>query len=798
MDRISATLEPSKQDQTQSLGELLGLKHESQKARRGVQGSEPEQFPLQRLIVRVQVTGDCSVTTLEQHYRNHNDFPIDVVHTMPIPANGALTAFEIRAGEKWVRGDCRKTADARAAFESAKSQGRTAALIEQERDDIQTLQLANIAAGSEIIVKITLIERLRVDAGRFEVRVPTTIATKYVPGFPEGYNGTGSTPDTDQAPDASRITPQVRLGGTTPLYFELRVDGHITEAQGSVALDCDRQLPGVTSITLAPLDAGTSCDRDIVVQFWSRESDTAVRAYGDGEHVMVVVDPPATRAHKQELPREAVYLLDCSGSMQGDNFKLAQSALKKSLKLLEPNDTFELIAFANEYSKFSDNPKSAKPDELKEAYKWIDRLSADGGTELHAPLAEVLTCKPTITQSLGEGTIRTVLLITDGAIGNDAMIFQLAQGLNPSTRLYVIGIGCTPSTTFLSRLARICGGTYLAVDSSKASLKEIENFDAAMSGPIARGLAVDGQLLQHKLDLFAGRSSSFIFKGSLASVRVSSESGGKLGECAVLPTAMPLGTLWARDEIMRLEDQCAGFPMKSKALDEQIERLGVQYQLQTRLTSFVAIDESGKVHGESIEVVQPNEERRSECFDSIGSGLLAEDSLDEECFPSRMRRTQIGDGACHQIRARRQIVTQGIELEEISSKLTAQLRLAIYTEELSQSNDDGQLMQMIRRFLLQELLCSGSSIPSVKRRLLPILAAGTSTQDPVSKDRAKLCQDFIRAIESIGYKTDTKNLLLLPDDLWKQIIPDIAVLLQCRAIYSASIGELVISEDEVL
>ena len=786
MNRIEASLESfGNQSQSQSLGELLGIKHQSGKSKRGDTSCEQEQFPLQRLVVRVQVTGDCSVTTLEQHYRNHHDFTIDVVHTMPIPADGALTAFEIRAGEKWVRGDCRKTADARAAFESAKSQGQTAALIEQERDDIQTLQLANIASGSDIIVKITLIERLRVDAGRFEVRVPTTIATKYVPGFPEGYIGTGSSPDTDQAPDASRITPHVRLGGATPLYFELRVDGHITEAQGSVALDCDRQIPGVTVITLAPLDFDTSCDQDIVVRFWSRATDTTVRAYGNGEHVMVVVDPPATRERKQELPREAVYLLDCSGSMQGENFQIAKSALKNSLMLLAPNDTFELIAFANEHIKFAENPKSANPVNVKAAYEWIDQLHANGGTELHAPLAEILKSKPTTAQSLAEGSIRTVLLITDGAIGNDAMIFNLAHTMNTSTRLYVIGIGCAPSMAFLSRLARICGGTYLAVDLSNDSQKEIENFDAAMSGPIARGLSVDGTKLNRKVDLFMGRSSSFIIKGSLASVRVSSESGGQLGECAVLPTSMPLGALWAREEIMRLEDQCAELPEKSEEFDLQIESLGVLYQLQTRLTSFVAIDESGKIHGESMEIIQPTEE-----VCSMRHALLhSRSSLHYErtCqidFSLRKR----GTGQRLSDFMRSDSDSQDSHLQGSWSTLIAQLQLAIKAGDLLfKSNGSGQLIQLIRRFLLKELKSNGSSIRSVKGRLLTILAKGTSSShDSTAKDDAKLCQDFVHAIETIGFATESANLLKLPDDLWEKVILDLAVLQKCRADHSAS------------
>ena len=139
--------------------------------------------------------------------------------------------------------------------------------------------------------------------------------------------------------------------------------------------------------------------------------------------------------------------------------------------------------------------------------------------------------------------------------------------------------------------------------------------------------------------------------------------------------------------------------------------------------------------------------------------------------------------------------SQDSHLQGSWSALIAQLQLAIKAGDLLfKSNGSGQLIQLIRRFLLKELKSNGSSIRSVKGRLLTILAKGTSSShDSTAKDDAKLCQDFVHAIETIGFATESANLLKLPDDLWEKVILDLAVLQKCRADHSASNVQGIIS-----
>ena len=235
MTVIPATI-PEPERTTRRLGELLGLptagsRESSQRPER-----EARPLPLVAVKVRARIVADCAVTELEERFANASTQPMDVTHTIPLPADGAVVAFEISAGERVARGRCKRTEEARADFADAARRGKTAAFLDSVRDDVHVVNLANVPPKSEIVVRLTIVERLRVDDGRFEYRFPTTISPKFVPGDSTGHDGHGTSPDTDRAPDASRLTPPVRLDGGTLLDLEIALPDHVTDLGASMPL----------------------------------------------------------------------------------------------------------------------------------------------------------------------------------------------------------------------------------------------------------------------------------------------------------------------------------------------------------------------------------------------------------------------------------------------------------------------------------------------------------------------------------------------------------------------------------
>ncbi len=611
MSRLLATIQASAIGtgaSTRTLGELLGMRTTSTRK------TAAKPFPLIKVVARTQIVGDCASTTIEEHYANPHKHPMDVTHTIPLPANGAVIAFSITAGERNVKGVCKKTAEARADFDSAKSRGKTAAIVESVRDDIHAIRLTNVPPKTAVIVCMHIVERLRVDDGRFEFRLPTTISQKFVPGDAIGHEGEGTSPDTDHAPDASRLTPPIRLEGGTQLDFEIALAAGATDIASSLALTREDDADG--TIRLRPA-AGATCDRDIVVRSWARGNDAITRAYTDGKRTLVVVDPPARRKSELESPREAVFVLDRSGSMEHGRLESAKRALTRALAGLTSRDTFSIIAFDTAVEMFSPKPVAVTKAALTKARSWLAAIDARGGTESIPALTAACV------GSVAANFVRTVLFLTDGDVANDSEILELTRQFDPATRLFVVGIGMAPSTALLERLARLGGGTHTFIGDDDDVEAEITRFEGAFAGPIASALGETNARSRGSHDLFAGRAAVFFLDGDRTHVTVDSADGRFNAQCTVQRTTMPLGALWARDRVKELEDRIISHPRDRGVLEPEIAALGVEHQLQTRLTSFVAVDEQSQVEGEAIEIVQPVDEVES-------SRVVAQRSLNHQ------------------------------------------------------------------------------------------------------------------------------------------------------------------------
>lgn len=578
------------------LGELLGLGTPAED--QGSVASEPLPFPLVEVSVRAAIAGDCAVTELEERFANQHEGPLDVQHTFPLPPGGAVVSFEVVAGGRSVRGACKRLEQAKACFESARTRGKTAAIIESVRDDVHVVSLANVPPRTPVIVKMTIIERLRCDEGRFEYRFPTAISPKFVPGAANGHDGDGTSPDTDRAPDASRLTPPIRLAGGTPLHFEITVPEDLAEISGSI--EFDREPAGAGLVRLRPR-AGLTCRGDLLVRTSSRGAASEVRAYTDGERTLVVVDPPARRKPELETPRIATFVMDRSGSMEGPRLLAARSAVARAIRGLGPNDLFEIHAFDHRVETFSTGPVHASPDRIAAAERWLGTIDAHGGTETLPALRNAVRNPPP------PGTVRTVLLVTDGAVGNDREVLEFTRSLEPATRLFTIGIGRAPALALVDRLARLGGGTSLFIEDSADIGSEISRFESALAGPMACGLSEAGSGAAAVRDLFAGRSAMFFIDGPRDRVRVASVDGRFTGGCEVRPSPMPLGALRAHERITELEDQIVANPDDREVLERQIVELGERFGIQTRLTAFVAVDENSQVDGDAIRIVQPVE-----------------------------------------------------------------------------------------------------------------------------------------------------------------------------------------------
>jgi Ca-activated chloride channel family protein len=379
-----------------------------------------ESVPLVHTDVTLDVRGLAAAATVTQQYVNSGAEPIEAVYVFPLPHDAAVYDMEIRVGNRLIRSVIREREEAKRVYESAKSEGKRAALVEEERPNIFTASVANLMPGDHIDVRLRYVQPLRWEDGRIRLVFPMVVGPRYIPGTQAvGHDGTGWAMDTDAVPDASRVTPIVRHPDSRPGHdISLSVDldagfefGPINSVSHAITV---RRLPdGRQHIELA--SGATIPNKDFVLEVQQAESKQPKAALflspepGSGDTYFQLSAFPPTVQPTKRLPVEMLYLIDISGSMAGTSITQAREALLQALDRLGPNDRFGIIAFNNFHYEFASEPLTATTENLAAARRFVQHLEAGGGTEMLPALLHLMQKLET------SGYLRHIILLTDGA-----------------------------------------------------------------------------------------------------------------------------------------------------------------------------------------------------------------------------------------------------------------------------------------------------------------------------------------------------------------------------------------------
>ncbi|MDP2315119.1 MAG: VIT domain-containing protein [Pseudomonadota bacterium] len=563
-------------------------------------GGQERPLPLRDVKVRARVVGDCARIEVNQRYANPYDTALEAIHLFPLPEDGAVTEMELRAGDLVVRADCRERKEAEATFAAARDAGHRAALLTAERADIHTLRVTNLPPRTEVVVRMVIVQRLDTVDGRTQLRFPTTIAPRYLPGTATGHEGPGILPDTDHVPDASRLQPPVLVGAGAKLDLEVHILGAVRTVESS--LHVAKVTLDDHSVRVAP-KGGATVDRDFILTWTTAAADrTDTRAFTDGAYTLVVVQPPGSVV-PAALPRDAVFVVDISGSMDGGKMEAAKRALVGALHGLLPGDRFRIVAFDDKVEHFRSGFATYDDASLVAADAWVARLAPRGGTEMLPAIQSALE------GDTPQGRLRTVLFITDGQAHNEQELVAAVANRRGQARFFSLGIDTAVNGALLGRLARVGGGTCelcAPTDDIEAVIARIE---ARFGMPLAEGVRVEGGEAAGPAEhvLFAGRPVTVLLRGAPDKVRISGRTTGAAlaAEVAPAPVDFPLGALWGRERVADLEDRIALRPFEEEALRGEILRVALEHHIASRFTAFVAVETSLRTTGERVEVVQP-------------------------------------------------------------------------------------------------------------------------------------------------------------------------------------------------
>ena len=416
--------------------------------------------------VKISVSGMVARAIVAQQFKNDSPDWVEGTYVFPLPENAAVDRLRMRVGERLIEGQIRERAQARAEYEAARDRGNRASLVEQERPNVFTSSVANLGPGETLTVEIEYQQTLRYEDAAVSLRFPTVVAPRYIPGKPqsETSKGSGWAADTNEVLDASRITPPVAAEGEAPrnpltLHVELDAGFPVSEVKSRYhAVNVEKREDNRYEVSLAvgPFPA----DRDFELVWHplagAQPRGSLFRETRDGEtHLLLTIFPPVgSQATEKRLPREAVYVIDTSGSMQGASMDQAKQALQLALRQLTRADRFNVIQFNSVTDTLFASPREASEKNLEAARRYVDKLHATGGTEM-APAVRAALDAPA-----KEGFLRQVVFMTDGSVGNEDELFKLIQKKLGRSRLFTVGIGSAPNSHFMTKAAQLGRGSF--------------------------------------------------------------------------------------------------------------------------------------------------------------------------------------------------------------------------------------------------------------------------------------------------------------------------------------------------
>jgi Ca-activated chloride channel family protein len=613
--------------------------------------------PLKHTHVEVEISGFVSSVRVRQTFHNPLDRKIEALYVVPLPSEAAVHELAMTVGGRRIVGQVKPRDDARAAYEAARAAGHVAGLLDQERPNIFTQALANIEPGAQVDIELSYVETLRYDDGVFEFVFPMVVGPRYMPGSPSGKQGTGWAPDTTKVPDASRISPPVARPGWRAghdIGLTVRIDAGLPLAElHSVLHEVEVARDGVGRATVTLTQRTEIPNKDFILRY-----RTATEAIGDaflthtderGTFFMLMLQPPRTVRPEQAVPKELIFVIDRSGSMSGFPIEKAKETMRLAIERLNPHDTFNLLSFSGGTGRCFAGPVPNTPANRAAALKYLADLSGSGGTEM----------VPAIREALGGAhdaeRLRVVAFMTDGYVGNDLEIVDAVRRRAGTARVFAFGIGNAVNRFLLDGIAHAGRGAVEYVTLESQADGAVNRFQGRIHTPLLTDITIDWDALASAEvypkvlpDLFSdqpimvhGRLQGPADAGIV--LRGRTAAGPLTRKIHLRSPAEPvqhaaLASLWARAKVKeRLQQDYAAlqhgtFP---EALRREITALGVEFQLVTQFTSFVAVEEmTVTVGGEPVTVTVPVDIPEGVRYEGVFGQAMAYASAENRPMPA--------------------------------------------------------------------------------------------------------------------------------------------------------------------
>lgn len=598
--------------------------------------------------VVVDVAGEIARVTVRQHFRNPTDAWLEGVYVFPLPDRSAVDRLTMKIGERTVEGRILEREEAEAVYRRAAQEGRHASLLTSARPNVFSTAVANIGPGQEITIEIGYQDRTEFRDGRWQYRFPMAVAPRYTPDaapklvavpprieapWPRRRDIAQRDEETTRKEPGRDLLGPVRRpedGPANTVSLAVLLDAGVALADivsPGHAIDVTREGDARAVVTLG--EGVVPADRDFVLE-WTPAAAAAPQVGLFAEevhgatHLAVNLLPPAESEWPgSERPRDLLLILDKSGSMSGPAMEQAKQAVALAIRRLGPGDRFDLIAFDDQAARLFGRLRRVDDASRAEALRALDRLEADGGTEMSGAL-DLAFDEGADGDVPDDSRLRQIVFVTDGAVSNERELFDMIAARLGEARLFTVGIGSAPNGFFMRRAAEAGRGTYTFIDGPTRVDDEMTALLRKLERPALTDIELHWDVDAARRpevhparipDLYMGEPVAFAVRlpgrpldtldGTLSlSGRIDGRPWSASLDLAQAEPARGVAAIWARAEIDELLAPRADADARPEEIRFRVVKTATAYGLVTRYTSLVAVDDQAVARPEGEDMTQ--------------------------------------------------------------------------------------------------------------------------------------------------------------------------------------------------
>jgi Ca-activated chloride channel homolog len=620
---------------------------------------ETDVLPLKETSASVNIVGVIADVTVRQKYVNSGMNTLEAIYTFPLSTKAAVYAMKMTIGKRTITARISEKEKARRDYNKAKTEGNRVSLLEQNRPNVFTMNVANIAMNDTIVVELKYTELLVPENGVYSFVYPTVVGPRY-----------SNKTKTEAGIDGQFVnTPYTKEGESSTYKFN--IDIKINSGIPIQDVTCTTHKIRVTHPDLYTasiiLDKNESNggNRDVILNYSLQgnkiESGVMLYEHGDENFFLMMVQPPKKVLQEDIPPREYIFIVDVSGSMHGYPLDISKKLLRNLILNLKPTDKFNVVLFSGYTGVLSENSVEANQLNIDRAIHLIDNQHGGGGTELLSALRRAYNI-PRDNSYVS----RSIVLVTDGYVDVEKEAFEMVRNNNDKSNFFSFGIGTSVNRHLMEGMAFMGNGEPMIVINVEKADQQAEKFRSYINSPVLTQIKTDFDTMEAydiepgtTPDMLAERPISIFgkYKGTHnGTVTLKGNTGQSsyektfdLSAINPNPAFSAIRYLWARERIKLLDYYTNQRQYYQASIDEFLKKdiieLGLKYDLMSQYTSFIAIDEEFKIDkdGKSVTVKQPLPLPQGVSNYAVGETVVVGYGTSNHALQGRMAGVSVSD-----------------------------------------------------------------------------------------------------------------------------------------------------------